>query len=238
MPSLPSLSAFEDSGENLSESEAESDNRQLSTVYSEPEEEDILPVHSTPGPISSRTVKSTAHVPSSASSTARFASSIASRSANGRSGSHGSASLSRTSSASAVKGRRQESFDISVIPSLPDERDGSEEEAIEDGNESRGYSLRMSSDSVPDVYLPPQEDDVAEQDYSLTEALESVSRASSPFAQDLDEQRHAPENDATPKKKYDYSVSLRSEPAVRAYLAYYSTISNEIPIGITIRQIP
>ncbi|KAJ7617438.1 hypothetical protein DFH06DRAFT_1364428 [Mycena polygramma] len=64
----------------------------------------------------------------------------------------------------------------------------------------------QSRESVPEVYLPPAEDEESEDeeggpDLSLTDALGSVSRTSSP-------QR----DEATPKKNYDYSVSLRSEP--------------------------
>ena len=210
MPSLPSLPAFEDSAGNASESEAESENRMLSTVYSEPEE-DLAPVQSTPAPISSRTMASTARIPSSTSSTARFASSIASRSANGRSENYGSASLSRVTSASAVKGQRQESFDASIIPSLPDSTEASGDE--ERGERNGRQSFRKSKDSVPDMYLPP-EGEAGEPEYSLTEALESVSRAGSPFAHDLDEHRSGLASHMTPNKAYDYSVALRSEPKV------------------------
>jgi hypothetical protein len=213
MPSLPSLPAFDDSAE---QSELESDNNhQLSTIYSEPDGDDpTAPVHSTPAAVLN-TVTLSARPPSSASSTARFASSIASRSTNGRPGNYGLSSFSRITSVSAVK-VHQESFDISVIPSLPDGGDGSDEDEMEDTG--RRYSLCKSKDSVPDVYLPPEEEeDSAAQHFSLTEALESVSRTSSPFPHDDDgvEQIY----DATPKK-YDYSVSLRPEPKVRSRFLY------------------
>lgn len=234
MPSLPSLPAFEDSAGNLSESEAGSDNRMLSTVYSEPEEEDLAPVQSTPAPILSRTMTSAARMPSSTSSTARFASSIASRSANGRSGNYGSASLSRATSASAVKGRRQESFDVSVIPSLPGSAEASEDEERE--QRSGRQSFRKSKDSVPDMYLPPEEE-AGEPEYSLTEALESVSRASSPFSQDLDEHRSGLESNATPKKAYDYSIALRSEPKVCGFLFHVVIGPKLSAIGLPHRQI-
>jgi hypothetical protein len=128
-----------------------------------------------------------------------------------------------------VKGH-QESFDVSVIPSLPDGGDGSDEDEMEDTG--RRYSLLKSKDSVPDVYLPPEEeDDAAAQHFSLTEALESVSRASSPFPHDDGVEQIY---DATPKK-YDYSVSLRSEPKVRSvfYIQYVSNESNRHPRSIS-----
>ena len=233
MPSLPSLPAFEDSAGNVSESEAESDNRMLSTVYSEPEE-DLAPVQSTPAPISSRTMASTARIPSSTSSTARFASSIASRSANGQSGNYGSASLSGATSASAIKGRGQESFDASAIPFLPDSTEASGDEEREVG--SGRQLFRKSKDSVSDMYLPPEEE-AGEPEYSLTDALESVSRTGSPFAQDLDERRSGRGSNMTPKKAYDYSVALRSEPKVRR-LIFHSIIGHELSTkGLSRRQI-
>jgi hypothetical protein len=181
MPSLPSLPALDDSAENES-----ADSEHLSTIYSRK----MAPIHSTP-PAILHTATSAGQLPSSMSSTARFASSIASRSASQR-----QASLSGPASVTGI----QESFDVSLIPALPD---GSDEDQL--GHEGRRYA---SPGSVPDAYLPTEEDDDAEQDFSLTEALESVSRAGSPSPQhelpDL-------ENEATPKKAYDYSVSLRSE---------------------------
>lgn len=234
MPSLPSLPGFEDSDEeesdisrNLHFNRTQSTHpHNLSTVYSEPEEPEeqaqlSLPVHSTPAALSSATtIRGQAynqHVPSSTASAVRFASSIASRS---RSESHGPAlgNLSRGTSASAVKLRAggQESFDVSVIPSLPDANmsvfsgHSEQEDELEEDEEEGRHSLRKSKDSVPDVYLPPEED---EQDFSLTEALESVSRASSPFP---DDERFGSMHgsDATPKKNYDYSESLRPEALV------------------------
>lgn len=218
MPSLPSLPAFDDSAYQSSSSSSAvefelEDNRQLSTIYSEPDEEDqAAPVHSTPAAAASNTVTFNAKPPSSTSSTARFAGSITSRSTYSH-GRAGLASVSRVTSISAVKGR-QDSFDVSVIPSLPDGRDGSDED--DNRTEDMGYSLHKSKDSVPDVYLPPEEetDDPTAQHFSLTEALESVSRASSPYPQH-DEGVMEQFYDATLSKKYDYSVSLRSEPKVR-----------------------
>ncbi|KAI6164552.1 hypothetical protein EDD17DRAFT_1755066 [Pisolithus thermaeus] len=65
----------------------------------------------------------------------------------------------------------------------------------------------QSANSVPEVYLPPAEAADGE-DMSLVDALESISRSSSPLPPDF------PTEEQTPKKglKYDYSISLRSEP--------------------------
>lgn len=255
MPSLPSLPTFDDDDDSISEDDGDllandlnkHQLHNLSTVYSESDEgeqggEDIaVPVHSTPAPQAVSTssgrfgVKGIADgVPSSTTSTARFASSIASRSMNGNGGrSHALSSLSRGTSASAVQDRELdmgigESFDVSTIPSVRGGSDFGGE--VEEMDMENGLSLRKSKDSVPDMYLPPQEDERV-QDLSLTEALESISRGSSPFPVDDHSLELGPhglghdgeyevdlDGERTPqkKKKYDYSVSLRSEPKVRA----------------------
>jgi hypothetical protein len=189
MPSLPSLPAFGDS-----DGEDESRNQSLDRNDVEEVEEQLsdmsAPMHSTPAPSSHHA--STVRPASSTSSTSRFANSIArtSRSSMGR---------------SSFRGRQShpDSFDdISAIPSLPDihpERGTGYYSEEEESDE-----FRRSRESVPEVYLPPNDDD--EEDVSLTEALESVSRTSSP-------QRFRQE-EPTSKKNYDYSVSLRSEPQV------------------------
>lgn len=243
MPSLPSLPGFDDSDEeesdisrNLHFNHTQSTHpHHLSTVYSEPEESEgdvklDLPVHSTPSAGSSASaIRGPAYnnqqPPSSTASAVRFASSIASRS---RSGSNGPTmgNLSKATSASAAKPRAEtyDSFDVSGIPSLPDMNaskfsghsdqsaiEDSEEDGFEDEDERKGASLRRSKDSVPDVYLPPEDDDP---EFSLTDALESVSRASSPF---IEEEQFGSihGSDATPRKKYDYTEALRPEPEVR-----------------------
>ena len=265
MPSLPSLPTFDDSAQNSSEEGSVLSNHldnhkthNLSTVYSESDEDepvgDVEPVHSTPAPQGLSAYTGTGSlgtgsrfgtrgvIPSSTSSTARFASSIASRSMNGntgRSGSHhhGLSSLSKGTSASAIQGGELgESFDVSTIPSIrAGGEEGEVEEALDDGSqgaeedEGRTHSLRRSKDSVPDMYLPPADDEERVQDLSLTEALESVSRASSPFPLD-DEPGFAQEyeigfgGETTPKKKYDYSASLRSEPKVRRFFPSFNSI--------------
>ncbi|KAJ7491999.1 hypothetical protein FB451DRAFT_1360785 [Mycena latifolia] len=201
MPSLPSLPAFGDSegeGESTSDHhDAEEVDEQLSDISA--------PMHSTPAASSHHA--STVRAASSTSSASRFANSIArtSRSSMGRSSTRGFQS----------RQSHLDSFDdISAIPSLPDvqpERGtghfSEEAEEEEEEEEEEAGSFRRSRESVPEAYLPPDEDEEendGEQDLSLTDALESVSRTSSPqpFSQD----------EPTPKKNYDYSVSLRSEP--------------------------
>ncbi|KAJ7696511.1 hypothetical protein B0H17DRAFT_1158623 [Mycena rosella] len=195
MPSLPSLPAFGDS-EGEEESHNQTSNRNDADEVDEQLSDISAPMHSTPAASSHHT--STIRAASSTSSASRFANSIArtSRSSMGR---------------SSTRGRQShpDSFDdISAIPSLPDvhpERGTghfSEEGTDEEEDE---VDFRRSRESVPEVYLPPDDDEAdGEQDLSLTDALESVSRASSPELFSKDE--------PTPKKNYDYSVSLRSEP--------------------------
>ncbi|KAJ6498301.1 hypothetical protein DFH09DRAFT_334683 [Mycena vulgaris] len=196
MPSLPSVPAFGDSDESLNQTSEHNDAEEVEEQLS-----DIsAPMHSTPTASSHHA--STVRAASSTSSASRFANSIARTSRS---------SMGRSSSTRGFPPRQShpDSFDdISAIPSLPDvqpERgtghfsEGEEEEEEEEFGRSR--------ESVPEAYLPPdedEEDDYGEQDVSLTDALESVSRTSSPqlFSQD----------EPTPKKNYDYSVSLRSEP--------------------------
>ena len=213
MPSLPSLPAFDDSADNLSSSSSNLNlnhhqPHNLSTVYSQCDEEeeknDPVPVHSTPAAaptgILSHTSTSTGRfggVPTS--STAKFASSIESRSTNGNtiSVSHALSSVSRATSASVAKGAPwQESFDVSAIPSIPD----------------------RSEDGLDDL-RPPEDGD---QDLLMAEALEPVSRVSSPFPLDEDDPEYGSEAAFTPKKNYDYSVSLRTEPKVCSFLHFVS----------------
>ncbi|KAK0501582.1 hypothetical protein EDD18DRAFT_1066550 [Armillaria luteobubalina] len=137
------------------------------------------PMHSTPALSSHHSPAS--RNPSSVSSTSRFAHSYA-RSAR---------SSAATSAPRGTKANASYSFDVSAIPSLPDVQD---EQGV----------LRQSKDSVPDVYLPPDgADGDEEQDASISEALQSISRSSSPFSEQVQ---------PTPRKNYDYVVPLRSEP--------------------------
>ena len=178
--SLPSLPAFEHSVVPVTE---ESD--QTTTD----DDNELLPVHSTPAAASSHNATATIRLQSSTSSTVRFASSIASR------------STSVKSSTSRSFGRlAQRSFDVSAITPLPHDSENTDPEEPPE----------KSTNSVPEAYLPPPESDEAE-DMSLVDALESVSRAGSPLSPE------PPPPEPTPKKKglpYDYSVSLRSEPQV------------------------
>ena len=193
MPSLPSLPAFEDSGDRQTESTDE--------------DEDVLPnsiqLQSTPAALSAfHKTASTIRPPNSAGSTARFARSIISRS------SRSSLNSSRSNTVRQQSLPPEESFDISAIPRLPNANDNtdfadirSSDQETEGSNEG---SIEGSNEgSVPDVYLPPGIVDDDELD--ITEALASVSRSGSP----------APDVQPTPKKLYDYSVSLKSEPKVR-----------------------
>lgn len=194
MPSLPSLPPFEDSAEidqSSSEIDAALRDENLSDISA--------PIHSTPAAISSHTATSTIRAKSSTSSTARFASSIASRSTKS---SLALSAKTNGSSNSARRSQRADSFDISSIPSLPDAKNA-EPESNDEWEEE--------SNSVPDDHLPPEDQIYGDQDLSLTDALQSLSRSSTPPDPSLGEEF---QNEPTPKKHYEYSVSLRSEPKV------------------------
>ena len=189
MQSLPSLPAFEDSAAppSMEESDHESsqDDMQMAS-----------PIHSTPNILSH--IASTVRAPSSTSSTARFAQSLASRS------SKSSLSVSRgpTVSRRTSVGHAEDSFDVSSIPSMPVRRDDSGELDIRSSDQD-------THSSVPEDYLPPPIDDIVDADFDLSDALQSVSRSNSPGLEERDPGE-------TPRKKsdYDYSMSLRSEPKV------------------------
>lgn len=194
MPSLPSLPPFEDSQEvDESESDArvqEDDEDQYDDLF----DSVSSPLQSTPT-ATHHSAATAFRGPSSTSSTARFAHSIASRS--------NRSSIGTTTSRGMLSRKTQnDSFNI---PSLPDIQptagisrfsDEAEEEDIENSN------------SVPDVYLPPpDEDDDPNRELSLTDALESISRSSSP--------PFSPgpvSHEQTPKKNLDFS--FKSEPKV------------------------
>ena len=176
------------------------------------DDDELLPVHSTPAATSSHNA-TTIRLQSSTSSTVRFAASIASRSASIKS------SASRSFGQAA-----QKSFDVSSITSLP--RDP--EENIEEEE-----PLEKSTNSVPEAYLPPPDSDEAE-DMSLVDALLSVSRAGSPLSPE------PPPHEPTPKKKgllYDYSVSLRSEPQVSLLFPPEYSIDTTIASAFPHRQV-
>lgn len=198
MPSLPSLPPFEDSADpdNDDHDDLDVDLLNISNMSSR--------IHSTPAASAHHTATSTIRPTSSTSSTARFASSIASRSTKSSLG------LSKSSSSRGMSTRRShpDSFNVSMIPSLPDiSAEPGTTHYLEEDETDEAHS----KESVPDVYLPPEDDydeEEEQDDISLTGALESVSRTSSP-------PYPMKSFEATPKKSYDYSVSLKSEAKVR-----------------------
>jgi len=189
MPSLPSLPPFEDSEDSQEPIQNDDDHQ-----FDEDFDSLVSPLHSTPT-TTHHTVTSTVNGPSSTSSTARFAHSIASRSNKSLTG-------LASSRGTSTRRNRHESFEIPSLPQIPaaaTHRYGTDEE--EEQEESK---------SVPDVYLPPPDDeDDQDRDFSLTDALQSLSRSSSP--------PFIPETisrEETPKKNYDFSMSLKLEPKV------------------------
>ncbi|KAH8103946.1 hypothetical protein BXZ70DRAFT_923662 [Cristinia sonorae] len=158
------------------------------------DDEDILgnslPLQSTPAASAHHKTASTIRPPSSTSSTARFARSIISRS------SKSSMNSSRGNNTRQQSLPPDESFDISAIPRLPSASDHMDFADIRSSDQESERSMEGSVD----MYIPPGV--VDDEDLDITDALASVSRSGSP----------APELIPTPKKKYDYSVSLKSEP--------------------------
>ncbi|KAK0214822.1 hypothetical protein IW262DRAFT_245194 [Armillaria fumosa] len=209
MPSLPSIPGFDDSDGSI-EAHTPTDDLSVSDVHVG------TPMHSTPALSSHHTPAS--RNPSSVSSTARFAHSFA-RSAR---------SSAATSAPRGTKANASYSFDVSAIPSLPDVRNeagvGYLSDEEEEGDDEQEGILRQSKDSVPDVYLPPDgTDGDEEQDASISEALESIGRSSSPFSEHVQ---------PTPRKNYDYVVPLRSEPKPSP-LDPYRNISMRRPLART-----
>lgn len=190
MPSLPSLPLFEDSVEAETVMHHDYDDQfqeDLNSISSH--------IHSTP-PSVHHTITSIARPPSSTSSTARFAHSLVSRS------SKSSVALSNPSRGISTRRNQHDSFEVPTLhkiqPANITSLEGEEEE---------------SKSSVPDVYLPPPDDEDEDldrkSDMSITDALDSVSLTSSPpFSSE------AMERQETPKKNYDYSISLKSDPKV------------------------
>lgn len=201
MPSLPSLS--------LSDEDSVDAETAMQNDYDDQFEEDLESIssriHSTPRSMH-HTITSTTRHPSSTSSTARFAHSLASRS------SKSSVALSNSSSRDMPTRRSQhDSFEVPSLPRI--QPDNVTSHYQEDADEE-------SKSSVPDVYLPPpdEEDDDLDRksDLSMTNALESVSRTGSPPPISPE----AMEHQETPKKNYDYSISLKSEPKVSTETLY------------------
>ncbi|KAF7798727.1 hypothetical protein EIP86_009952 [Pleurotus ostreatoroseus] len=183
MPSLPSLPVFEDSADQAS---TQSESMDLSDASN--------PLTSTPATYKSSNTMTTIRPPGSTGSTARFAHSINSRSSKSSTGL--SASRASTAYQSIGASKRDDSFDVSIIPVIPRE---------DLDIRSSDHESRSKDDSVPDDYLPPISIDADHDvDVDLSDALRPISRSNSP-GPDLP--------GMTPmSKKYDYSVSLKSEP--------------------------
>ncbi|KAF9038520.1 hypothetical protein BJ165DRAFT_1352368 [Panaeolus papilionaceus] len=205
MPSLPSLPSFDVSAE-IEESTAQPIVDNEDDAFSDL---DSLSSPVTSTPASHHTATLTGRLPSSTSSTARFANSIASRSNKSMSGLLSSRLSSRKS--------MHDSFEV---PSLPRIQTKATEEHDDDDDE-------QSKSSVPDVYLPPDEDQDGhpelDREYSLTDALESISRSSSPSFPGPPISQGA-----TPKKNYDYSMSLKSEPKASPFDKYRNISTRRI----------
>lgn len=182
MPSLPSVPGFDDddSVEISSEPPEEEEYSELGPSFAA--------IHSTPA-------ASTVRAASSTSSTTRFANSLArSASISARS------SLGGSGSARALSARQSyqypDSFEISAIPSLPEDEDAEED----DDDEKSGEHLLGSRESAPEMEEGP------DLDISLTDALESISRTSSP---------HERGRSLKEMSYIEYEVPLKSSPKAR-----------------------
>ncbi|KAJ3512287.1 hypothetical protein NLJ89_g3604 [Agrocybe chaxingu] len=177
MPSLPSLPPFEDST-----GEDELQNAEINDMDNEESGDNMetmsTRIHSTPAS-THHTLTSTFRAPGSSSSTARFAQSIESRS---------NKSLTGPLSVRGMPSRRShhDSFEVPSLPHIePAAATGHYSEETDEDMESRS--------SVPEVYLPPEEDenpDREDRDFSLTDALDQ---------------------EDTPKKGQEFSFSAASE---------------------------
>ncbi|KAF9530371.1 hypothetical protein CPB83DRAFT_850794 [Crepidotus variabilis] len=188
MPSLPSLPPFEDSAEEEEDDISEEHGDKLSRDFM------MSAIHSTPT-TTHHTATST--LPGgNTSSTERFANSIASRS------NRSSRGFNASPRSQSLKNKTYASFEVPSLPTLgPTVATGPYSDQDYD-DDDEGVK---SKSSVPDIYLPPEEDENGERDFSLTEALESISRESSPPLH-FDITR-----EETPKKNQEISASFRSE---------------------------
>ncbi|KAI0057426.1 hypothetical protein BV25DRAFT_1892643 [Artomyces pyxidatus] len=159
--------------------EDSADNIATSTTEESQDEDISAPLQSTPA-LSSHTATSTIRLQASPSSTARFAQSLASRASRSTSAFSSSHSLKR-SAATPVHHDSLSFDDVSAIPSLPGVHDSGMDEADMD------LSGAAHEDGLEDL--------------SMADALQSISRTSSPEP-----------DSGRMQKKYDYSVSLKSEP--------------------------
>lgn len=189
MPSLPPLPSFDDDsaeeGHTPSQVIQDSDDDALDTSF------DAYGSLKNSG--GGATSKSTIRPTLNNSHTGRFSNSIGARSA-------------KSSVGPTTLRRKKDSFDITDIPSLSNVSKGQVPLSdTEDELEQRRDNHRSRA-SVPEVYNPSDDDEDVPGEDSIMDALESVSRISSPPP--------LPKS-ATPQKTYDYSVSLKSEAKVR-----------------------
>lgn len=184
MPSLPSVPGFDDDDDDSVEISREPREEEHSEL-----EPSFAAIHSTPA-------ASTIRVAPSTSSTARFAHSLArSASISARSSLGGSGSARALSARQSYQGY-PDSFDISAIPSLPEDDNAEEEE----DNTKSGEDLLGSRESAPEM------EDGPDLDISLTDALESISRTSSP---------HERGRSLKEMSYIEYEVPLKSSPKAR-----------------------
>jgi len=177
MPSLPSMPALDDSEAEPLTSRilpAESDEN---TDEDEKPQNISSPQYSTP--IGSQYA---ARPSASASATARL-----------------SSKTSRRSLGASIRSRnsKHDAFNIKKVPSYPriNVAAGNAQELASDVEEE-------SKSSVPDAYLPPPEDEELDaQGFSISDALQSVSRSNSPAPFSAD----AFEEDRIPNKNDDHS---------------------------------
>ncbi|KAJ3782678.1 hypothetical protein GGU10DRAFT_389676 [Lentinula aff. detonsa] len=212
MPSLPSVPGFDDSAEISLSSDDLQSSRQEHELEEEPSFGHIhSPIHSTPAASSHHA--STIRATSSTSSTTRFANSLA---RSGRS------SLAHSSVSRMVSTRQihPDSFDVSAIPSLPEE---DIEHHLSDETDDH---LIGSRESAPEDYISDRQktklEEEADFDVSLTDALESIS---SPYQSE-------PERGRTPKERsyIDYEVPLKSSPKATPFSSKFRHVSMRRPL--------
>lgn len=198
MPSLPSLPGFDDSAaEDVDPSLSRARSVSLSLSHNSVS---LPPVQSTPA-ISFATTRSTIRPQSSTSSTVRFANSIHTN-RSGKSTFSGSGSGSREKT---VRSALDESFNVPEI-SYHYEEDGDAEQEMVIDSGSGFPDVHFSTHHISQEELEGE----GEQELSLTEALESISRTSSPRP-DVHEIDNGTMRTPAQFKTYDYSVSLRAE---------------------------
>jgi hypothetical protein len=262
MPSLPSMPGFDDSalsGSSGSDSSRAPKDLSLDLDLDSDGSRDlpqghhsIHPIQSTPSQAGSFATarpgmfggsrQGSGKGPDSASSTARFAQSIASRSTrSSRSGNNTNTNMFSRNGSGGLKSVSHRSFDdVSIIQPASHAPDGYEisldlpsmemsldqskhrtEKKNKSAHGSFNYSFNQPSLPAPTEEL---EMDEASDAGSLADALESTSRTGSPdldldddLEADLPDFSRAPDVDPTPRKKH-YDYSLRSTPRVSLYL--------------------